>query len=81
MRLPEPVAQHAIFRNTVQHAVRSDDRRVHRAGKNQRANNHHENMKRQARHEWPGQTHRQPANQILEELRPRLIRYDHHREE
>ena len=47
VRLPEPVRQHAVFGNAVQHAVRSHNRRVHRARKNQRAHHHHENVKHQ----------------------------------
>ncbi len=60
VRLPEPVGKHAVFGNAVQHAVRSDDGRVHGAGKNQRAHHYHEDVKDQPRHEralagsWPG---------------------------
>ncbi len=37
VRLAEPLGQHAVFRYAVQHAVRSDDGRVHGARENQEA--------------------------------------------
>ena len=49
VRMAEPVRQHAIFGNAVQHAVRAHNRGVHRAGKNQRAHHHHEHVKGQPR--------------------------------
>ena len=81
VRLPEPVGEHSVFGNAIENAVRSHDRGVHRARKNQRANHHDECVENQPRHERPVKTHGQPADQVLEELRPRLVGNDHHREE
>ena len=81
MRLAEPVGEHAVLGNPVQHAVRSDDGGVHRAGKNQRADHDDEHVKDQSRDERAGEAHGQSADQVFEELRPGLVRNDHHREE
>src|SRR5712672_3457220 len=40
MRLPKPFRQHAIFRNTIQNAIGTDDCGVHGTGENKRAHNH-----------------------------------------
>ncbi len=71
MRLPEPVRKHAVLGNAIQHAVRADDRRIHRARQNQRSHGHHEHVERQPQRERPGQTHGQSADQILQILAAR----------
>src|SRR5450432_76274 len=62
MRLAKPVAEDAVFRNAVQHAVGANDRGVHRAGKNQSANHHHEGMESKANKERAFQAHGQAAD-------------------
>ena len=65
VRLAEPVGQHAIFGNAVQHAVGPDDRRVHRAGQNQRAHDDHEHVEHQPQPNGPARFIDQSADQIL----------------
>ena len=47
VRLAEPVGQHAVFRHAVQYAVRSDDRRIHRAGEHQEPDDHDKRLEEQ----------------------------------
>ena len=49
VRMAEPVEQHAVFRDARQHAGRTDDRGVHRAGENQKSDEHHECAQREPR--------------------------------
>ena len=48
VRLEEPVGHDAVFGHAVQHAVGADDRRVHRAGQDQEADDHHEAVQQPA---------------------------------
>ena len=48
MRMSEPVRKDTILRHAIQHAVRSDDRGVYRSGKDQRAHQHHESVKKES---------------------------------
>ena len=81
MRLTEPRAEHAVFRNAIQHTVGTHDGRVHRARQNQGAHHDHETMEYQTDEEWPFQIHRQPADQVLEEMLADIIGNDHHGKE
>ena len=81
VRMAEPVGQHAIFGHAVEHAVRADDGRVHRARQNQRAHQHDESVEQQAHGHGADQEHREAADQVVQKLRPRRVRNDHHREE
>ena len=73
--------QSAILGHAVQHAVRSHDRGVHRAGQDQRAYRDHEHVKRQAQRKRPHQAHGQAADQILQVFPARVVRNNHHRVE
>ena len=44
VRLAEPVEQHAVLGHAVHHAVGADDGRIDRAGENQHAHDHHEDV-------------------------------------
>ena len=81
MRLPEPGAEHAVFGNAVQHAVRAHDGRIHRARQDQGAHDDNEPVEYQAREKWSFQVHRQPADQVFEEVLADVVRNDHHGEE
>ncbi len=81
MRLAKPVAEHAVFGYTVQHAIRTDDRGVDRARKDHRAHHHHEGVKDQPDQEWSSQVHRQSADKIFQESLPYVVRNDHYGEE
>ncbi len=48
VRLPKPTGQDSVFRNAIQHSVRTHNGGVHRAGEDQRAHHHHEAMERSA---------------------------------
>jgi len=48
VRLAEPLGQHAVLGNPVQHAVRSDDRGVDRARQHQEADDHDDGLEHQA---------------------------------
>ena len=69
MRLAEPGQQHAVFGHAIQHAVGADDGGVHRAGKNQPADDHDENMEAEAQQVRTAEAHGQPADQVVEVLR------------
>src|SRR6266700_5490795 len=81
VRLPEPGAEHAVFRNAVQYAVGADDGRVHRACQDQSAHNDNKAVEYQADDKWPFQIHRQSADQVFQELLAHTIRNDHHGKE
>ena len=72
VRLPEPVGQHAILGNAIEHAVRSHDGRVHGAREDQRSHRDDERMKAEPQRERAHQIHGQAANQILQIL-PRTL--------
>src|ERR1700757_1764411 len=81
MRLAKPVAQHAIFGNTVEHAIRTDDRGIDRASKNHGAHDHYEGVKDQPDQEGSGEIHGQTADKIFQETLPHVVGNDHHGEE
>ena len=71
MRLAEPVGQHAVFGHAHQHAGRSDHRCVDGAGKNQEADQHHEDAERDAPEHGPHHVHGQAGDQVvLVDVRP-----------
>ena len=80
MRLAKPVAQHAVFRDAIQDAVRTDDGGIHGAGQNQGADNHDEPVENQPRPDRPLQAHGQAADQVFEEALAHIIGNNHHRE-
>src|SRR5881227_2572325 len=47
LRLAEPVGEHAIFRDAVQHAVGADDGSIDSAGKDQEPTDHYERLEEQ----------------------------------
>src|SRR6185437_12764073 len=81
LRLAEPVGKNAIFGETVQNSVRTDDRGVHRSGQHQDADKHNKYVEDQAQGQRPDQVHRQAANQVFLELPANGVRDDHHRKE
>src|SRR5216683_2165053 len=81
MRLTKPVAEYAVFRDAVEHAIRTDDCSIDGTGKDHSANHHHEAMEDQAHQKRPFQVHSQSANKIFQETLPDIVRNDHHREE
>ena len=81
MRMAEPIGQHAIFGDAIQHAVGADDRGVDGAGQQQHAHQHDDAVERQAQGERADQVHGKAADQVVQKLGPRRIGDDHHREE
>src|SRR5207253_2611088 len=81
VRLTEPGAEHAVFRNAVQHSVRSDDGRVDGARQDQSADNHDKTVEYQADNKWPFQIHRQTADQVLEEMLADVVWNNHYGKE
>ena len=77
VRLPEPVRQHAILGNAIEHAVRSHDGRVHGAREDQRSDGDDERMKGEPQPERAGQAHGQAADQILQIFAPHAVGNDH----
>ncbi len=65
MRLAEPVGQHAVFGDAHQHAGRTDDRGIDRAGKNQEADDHDKNAEDNPQHLRPDHVHRQAGDQVV----------------
>src|SRR5271163_955989 len=80
MRLAEPRAKHAVFGNTVEHAVGTDDGGVDRAGQNDGADDYHEAVKDQSYDQRALKTHGQPADKIFQKALTHVVRNDHHRE-
>ena len=81
MRLEEPVGHHAVFGHAVEHAVGTDDRRVHRAGQDQEADDHHEAVQQQGQ-QGPRHVHGQSADEVvLVELHADFIGNQHHGQE
>ncbi len=74
VRLAEPVHQHAVFGQAVHHAVGADDRRIHRAGENQHADEHDEDMEDQAQQRRTGKVHGETAQQVVHVLPAHRIR-------
>ncbi len=74
VRLPEPGAEHAVFRNAVQHPVGADDGRVYRARQDQGSDNNDEAVEYQADDKWPLKIHRQSADQVFQELLAHTVR-------
>ncbi len=64
--LAEPRQQNAVFGHTVKHAVRADDRGIHRARQNQAADDDDENVESQPQQIRPAEIHRQAADQVIE---------------
>ena len=80
VRLAEPVHQHAVLGQPVHHTVGADDRSIYRAGENQHADEHHEDMEHQAQQRRSGQVHGETAQQVVDVLPAHAVRDDHHRE-
>ena len=55
VRLAEPLAEHAVFGNAIEHAVGPDDCSVDRAGENQRSDDNDETVEDQAGDERPSE--------------------------
>ena len=82
MRLEEPVGHHAVFGHAIQHAVGADDRRVHRAGQDQEADDHHEAVQQQAGRQRPRHVHGQSADEVVAvELHADFVGNQHHGQE
>src|ERR1039458_3903035 len=80
VRMAEPLRQHAILGHPVEHAIRADDRRVDRAGEDQRAHQYDESVEQQAQRQRADQVHRKAADQVVQILRPHRIGNQHHGE-
>jgi len=81
VRLAEPIWQHAILRNAVENAIRSDNGRIHGAGQNQRPNQNDEGVEDQLERDGANQKHREAPDQIVEVFRPLGVGNEHHGEE
>ena len=81
MRFAEPVQQHAVFGDTVQHPVDADQRSVDGAGENHHAHDHDEDMEHQFQHRRPGKIHHQAGDHVVVKLGTRGIGNDHYRKE
>ena len=82
MGLPEPVGQHSIFRNSVEHPVRADDCGIDRPRKNQETHNHDERPEQQAQQLRPPQVHGQASNEVVFVNRdPHRVGDDHHEQQ
>ncbi len=77
VRLTEPVAEHPVFRDAVEDAVRPHDGSIDRTGKNERADDDNEAVEDQAREKRPFQVHRQAADQVLQETLTYIVGNDH----
>src|SRR5262249_5166084 len=64
MRFQEPVGQHTIFRDAIQHAVRANDGRVDGARKDHEADSHHKELEKQLEDGWAQNVPCQPGKQV-----------------
>ena len=62
VRLPEPVAEYAVFGNPIEHSVGAHNGGIHGAGKNQRAYDNDKSVEDQSNKERPFQVHGQSAD-------------------
>src|SRR6266849_5287003 len=77
--LTEPVGKNAVFGNSIEHPVRSDNRGIHGARQNHRAHPYDEAVKNEPHQERPLQIHRQAADQVFQIVLADVVRNDHHR--
>ena len=81
VRMAEPVGQHAILGDAIEHAVGADDRGIDGPGQQQHAHQHDHTVEGEPQAERTDQVHRKAADQVVQKLRTGRIRNDHHREE
>src|SRR5271163_2031165 len=75
--LAEPGAEDAIFGNTIENPIGTDDGGIDGAGENQGADDNHEAMKNQTEKERPLEIHGQAADEVFEKTLPNVIGDDH----
>ena len=78
MRLSKPVHQHAVFAETIEHAIRSYDGRVAGACQHYYAHDDDENMKAKPHLERAGQVHGNAADKVVVVMRPLGVRNQSH---
>src|SRR6267143_4160226 len=81
VRLTEPGAEHAVFRNAVQHTVRTYDGGIDCTREDQGAHHDNKTVEYQTHDKWPFKIHRQPADQVFEVVLADVVRNDHHGKE
>src|SRR5437016_5771810 len=81
VRMTEPLRQNPVLRNSVQHAVRSHNRRIHRPGQHERADDGDEAAEGNPERQRPGQIHCETADGIVLKAGPHGVRNNHHGEE
>ena len=65
MGTTEPVGEHAVFGDAIEHAIRADDGGVYGSRENQESDNHHERAKGQAQNLRADHVHREPGDQVV----------------
>src|SRR5258705_1277724 len=73
MRRAKPFGEHAVFRNSIEHTVRSDDRSVDGASEHQKASHYDEALEQQPQRPGTGEVHGDAADQIVKILRANLV--------
>src|SRR5262249_34765157 len=81
VRLAEPVAQHAIFRDAVEYTIRAHDCRVHGPRQDDGTHYHDEDVEDQPQQKRAFEAHGQAADEVFQEALPDDVWNDHHREE
>src|SRR5208282_1219852 len=65
VRTTEPVGEHAVFRDAIEHSVRTDDGGVYGARQNQESDNHDERAKGQAHNLRADHVHGESGDQVV----------------
>ena len=81
MRITKPRRKDSIFRDPVEHAIRSDDRRIYGAGQDEHAHKYNESMKSQLQSKWSGKKHCKAADEVIEVFAPISVGNEHDRKE
>src|SRR5258705_4083759 len=73
MRRAKPFCEHAVFRNSIEHTVRSDDCSVDGASEHQEASHHDEALEQQPQRPRTREVHGNAADQIVKIMRANLV--------
>src|SRR5271166_1182535 len=82
VRTTEPIGEHAVFRDAIEHAIRADDGGVDRARENQESDNHDEGAEGQAHDLRADHMHGEAGDQVVAvHLHADVVRDQHDREQ
>ena len=77
----EPFGENSVLGNSIQNAVRADDRCVHCPSQHEDTYDHDKATKGKPQRQWPSQVHREATDGIVLKSCTHRVRNNHHREE